>query len=649
MFKAFVRASCLCIVMAPSTAFTAPDRTPQAPTNVNAVGEISRPPQVPSREIDLPEAQSSTRLRRDFKTSLDVVIDLINDFALESLPNFAPSPAFGSLDTTVIDHTLGAMLNLFTSPQSAHLDTGLDIELDPDFELEFDPDLKGAREYSVPTVPAEDTDVGYLWRSLDVSQRLSQSPTLKLRSLKHLLREVPDTPPIRVRIDELEVPVPIDFSQRWTVLKRYTRDREGVMVIGDSLSATDHYLRCFQERMPKTQQRVKRKTNLIRRWRSQGALSVLARDSYATQPGATSWRLTRPPALKRHVSYGQRRAELTNAPHMLHIPLLREIYESSARFAVVLLGTNDLRYHRGLERFSVRYLQIVETLLDMGVLPILYTLPPQLNAQRRREGKVSIFNRMIRTIAATERLPLVDFNRALLRLKNYGLRTDGIHLNAYQGGCNLKPRGLRFGQNLRNHLTLEALLTLDELINVVHSKSPRCGAPTHLDLFRSLNVEQRASKIRAPPHLNVISSVVSHTSPLLIERGACVRQLHKRAHNARRWVSLRPRRPTAVGPPLKAYGTWRGTRHTIKLHRDSKLDLLVLSSLDGRPDLSRRQLFIQIANGRCVKISKMHQEIRLPKGEHYLWHYARLDSPPMPTPSEASSDDLKSRVVFSWE
>ena len=58
-------------------------------------------------------------------------------------------------------------------------------------------------------------------------------------------------------------------------------------------------------------------------------------------------------------------------------------------------------------------------------------------------------------------MPLIELNHALSFLSNKGLRSDKIHLNAYREGCSLGSKGLRFGQNLRNALTLKMLHALN--------------------------------------------------------------------------------------------------------------------------------------------------------------------------------------------
>ena len=73
------------------------------------------------------------------------------------------------------------------------------------------------------------------------------------------------------------------------------------------------------------------------------------------------------------------------------------------------------------------------------------------------------YNGVTRALAQSRQIPYVDLHRALLPLPNHGITTvDGVHLNTYVSagsarGCLLTTAGLRYGHNVRNLLTLEAL------------------------------------------------------------------------------------------------------------------------------------------------------------------------------------------------
>ena len=72
---------------------------------------------------------------------------------------------------------------------------------------------------------------------------------------------------------------------------------------------------------------------------------------------------------------------------------------------------------------------------------------------------------MIRGIAQSRQVPLLDLHFSLLPLEGYGLAGDGIHLNTYKKDgayhpCDFTQSGLNFGMNMRNLVSLIALDTL---------------------------------------------------------------------------------------------------------------------------------------------------------------------------------------------
>jgi hypothetical protein len=86
----------------------------------------------------------------------------------------------------------------------------------------------------------------------------------------------------------------------------------------------------------------------------------------------------------------------------------------------------------------------------------MFTIP----ARRDRIDRgvwVPRYNAVIRVIAQSRRIPLVDYHRELSRLPGQGLAKDGIHPSTFKGprgrdACALDAEGLRHGYNLRNLL-----------------------------------------------------------------------------------------------------------------------------------------------------------------------------------------------------
>jgi hypothetical protein len=230
---------------------------------------------------------------------------------------------------------------------------------------------------------------------------------------------------------------PIDaaiVAELSAIAKRGPSLRSGAFAkVGDSITASGDFVRCFaSSELPELGDRGEL-LPLLERFRSS-----FTRDSEAAKIGWSAWQL------------------LAGVPP----PLELEFRASSPRFALVQLGTNDIEIGQ-IHHFADRLWDAIDWLVDRGVIPILFTIPPR----RDRESAaiwVPRYNAVIRGVAQARRVPLVDYHRELLRLPGAGLGKDGIHPTTYHGpkgrnACDLGPEGLRHGYNLRNLLALEAL------------------------------------------------------------------------------------------------------------------------------------------------------------------------------------------------
>lgn len=141
-------------------------------------------------------------------------------------------------------------------------------------------------------------------------------------------------------------------------------------------------------------------------------------------------------------------------------PLLREVAAVEPAFAVVMLGTNDNRVN-GMDAFVEALPRVVDALLARGVVPLLSTVPPRDDTPGA-SGRVPAYNRVIRALARSREIPLMDLHAALAPLPKHGLVADGVHLaSAWKSGapraCWLTADGLRHGMNMRNLVVLQAL------------------------------------------------------------------------------------------------------------------------------------------------------------------------------------------------
>jgi hypothetical protein len=99
-------------------------------------------------------------------------------------------------------------------------------------------------------------------------------------------------------------------------------------------------------------------------------------------------------------------------------PLTCEIRVQRPSYALVMLGTNDI-YHQ--ESFDANMRQILDTLIENGVIPILSTKADNL------EGDHAI-NLQIARLAYEYEIPLWNFWLAVQPLPSHGLLEDGSHL-----------------------------------------------------------------------------------------------------------------------------------------------------------------------------------------------------------------------------
>jgi len=154
----------------------------------------------------------------------------------------------------------------------------------------------------------------------------------------------------------------------------------------------------------------------------------------------------------------------------------QELAATQARWALVLFGGNDAQNEN--ERIYLRRLvYLIEQLEEMGVVPVLGSALPRRNTYRDRW--IRRFNAITEAVAKHWSLPYVDYHGALSALPRNGLARDGVHPNVLgQGGvrtaCQLTEKGLRYGNNLRNLLTLEML----EALRVTIERGSRPGSDT---------------------------------------------------------------------------------------------------------------------------------------------------------------------------
>ena len=137
--------------------------------------------------------------------------------------------------------------------------------------------------------------------------------------------------------------------------------------------------------------------------------------------------------------------------------LVGEADLTSASVALVMIGTNDVYVHRGVEGYRSDLRELVRYLTDAGVVPILSTLPDDTAFGGTLAADVPLYNQVIADVAAEYRLPLLNMWRAFTAIPSHGLGSDGLHLASSPNVGGMTPADLQYGQNLRSLITLQTL------------------------------------------------------------------------------------------------------------------------------------------------------------------------------------------------
>ncbi len=139
-------------------------------------------------------------------------------------------------------------------------------------------------------------------------------------------------------------------------------------------------------------------------------------------------------------------------------PLACEYRNSRPSVALIMFGTNDITWVNSND-YRVNLERIVQISIDMGVIPVLSTIPEQPSSYAA--GRVAEFNSIIVNIAASYNIPLWNYWLAMQELPNQGLGGDNVH-PSYNYGTGetaiFSAQELTNGYNIRN---LTALMVLD--------------------------------------------------------------------------------------------------------------------------------------------------------------------------------------------
>ena len=145
--------------------------------------------------------------------------------------------------------------------------------------------------------------------------------------------------------------------------------------------------------------------------------------------------------------------------------------------ALIMFGTND---SGGMPTatFSANLAAIVQTSINMGVIPVLSTIPPKRYSPST-DGRVAEFNQVIVTTARAYDIPLWNYWQAMSSLPGEGLASDGVHPSAPPDGLTAVFDGehLKYGYPMRNLTALQMLYTLWQQVLYDGDQAPAATAP----------------------------------------------------------------------------------------------------------------------------------------------------------------------------
>ena len=283
---------------------------------------------------------------------------------------------------------------------------------------------------------------------------------------------------------------PIDANVARRLREIAARDpslrRDAFAKIGDSMTASDDFMRCFAQPSLVLGEHVEL-LPVIERFRAPSAAGEdsFRRRSAAAKIGWSAWQV------------------LEGNPS----PIERELKAVRPRFALLQFGTNDLELGK-MKHFALRLLDVTDALVARGVIPVLFTIPRRQDSSERAVW-VPRYNAVVRAIAQARQVPMVDYHRELDRLPGRGMAKDGIHPSTYRGprgrdACALDREGLRHGYNLRNLLALRALERAVQALDAREPLDPASvsGEPKRIGELPFVDARRAVPRATAEPARN---------------------------------------------------------------------------------------------------------------------------------------------------
>ncbi len=141
-------------------------------------------------------------------------------------------------------------------------------------------------------------------------------------------------------------------------------------------------------------------------------------------------------------------------------PLACEYRVVKPSVALIMFGTNDSGGLSTLD-FQANMQEIVQISINMGVIPVLSTIPPK-HYSSATDGRVAEFNQVIIATAQMYDVPLWDYGQVMRSLSGEGLASDGVHPSTPPDSITtiFDADHLRYGYTARNLTALHVLWTL---------------------------------------------------------------------------------------------------------------------------------------------------------------------------------------------
>jgi uncharacterized protein YraI len=145
--------------------------------------------------------------------------------------------------------------------------------------------------------------------------------------------------------------------------------------------------------------------------------------------------------------------------------------------ALIMFGTNDSG-GMPIETFRANLQTIVQISINMGVIPVLSTIPSK-HYNPATDERVTDFNLVIVATAQAYDIPLWNYWKAMSVLPGEGLASDGVHPSLAWDGLNtvFDPDHLKYGFPVRNLTALQVLYTLWQQVLYDGDQAPAATAP----------------------------------------------------------------------------------------------------------------------------------------------------------------------------